>query len=110
MRLHANLTSPSPKPVSQRTLNFGDGIDARHMTLVLGKYLLVLQKGKLRCYDLDLVVETTGVAIQPIAFCDLPKFDIIHNPVVDTTVDEGNHVYDPIVIAALLSFKSHMKM
>jgi hypothetical protein len=84
------------------------------MTLVLGKYLLVLGREELRCYNLDSFVETEGVAIQPIASYDFPMSDLIVSvPIIDTTLDEREHVDESqksISFAVLLDSSSHIKM
>jgi hypothetical protein len=95
MKLDANWSSPSPQPVSQRTLNLSDDMGAESMTLVLGRYLLVIGPNELRCYDLDSSDERS-----------IGSYNLrsgYFSAVVDSSVYEREHAYElPLSVGCAL--------
>jgi hypothetical protein len=101
--LYANWTSPSPRPVSRRTLDLRNDTEVKDMKLLLGRYLLVKGDLQLRCYDLDSVVDGgEGVAIRLIASYDMSAYAGYFYQIILNDFVDGTDVYEsplPVVCA-----------
>ena len=82
LRLETNLTSPSPRPVSHRTIENRP----ERMKLVMGRYLIVAGE-TLRCYDLDLRDDAFA---QPIAVYNI-RSGVIDCSVVNIDTSMPQH-------------------